>query len=224
MNNYIEIKGNSLNIKDMTFGSLTALGPVRKSKNGRIIWLCQCKCGNMTEVRTSHLMSGHTQSCGCLGSRMSAGERFSTHGLGKTKEYGSWAGIIQRCTNPNDVRYPDYGGRGITICEEWRHSFLAFYNHVSFLSHSGEKGYSIDRIDNNSNYEPGNVRWSTAADQNRNTRRNIMLTHNGKTQCLTDWANDIGVSPRMLHKRFQNGWSTEKILLTPARKQKGKLQ
>lgn len=201
----------------MVFGNLTTIGPVRKSRDGRIIWLCKCRCGNTAEVRTSHLMSGHTHSCGCLGSRTSAGERFTTHGLGRTREYKSWAHIVQRCTNPNNPAFSDYGGRGITVCDQWRHDFQAFYDYVSTLPHSGEKGYSIDRIFNDGHYEPGNVRWATAKEQNRNTRRNIMLTHNGKTQCLTDWANASRIPMKALRSRLRRGWSVERALSTPIR-------
>lgn len=215
MSEYIAVTGNATNISGIRFGKLTPLGPIRKSAGGHIIWLCQCDCGSTTEARACHLKSGHTQSCGCSGSRTSAAERFSTHGLGKSREYKSWAHIVRRCTNPNNPAFADYGGRGITVCDEWRHNFQTFYDHVSVLPHSGEKGYSIDRIFNNGNYEPGNVKWSTAKEQSRNTRANVMLTHNDKIQCVADWAKELDIPSAVLHKRLLRGWSAQKTLATP---------
>lgn len=222
MTTYIPIKGRAANLANATFGNLVALGPIRKGPDGRIIWLCQCKCGSTTEVRSCHLISGHTQSCGCQGSRMTAGERFSTHSLGKSREYKSWAHIVQRCTNPNNRAFGRYGGRGITVCDEWRHSFQAFYDYVSALPNSGQRGYSIDRIDNDGNYEPGNVKWSTQTEQARNKRSNHLLTFNGKTLCVSEWANVVGISAGTLYGRLKNGWDIKEALTTPVRLTKPK--
>lgn len=134
------------------------------------MWLCVCTCGNSKAVRGSSLLSGLTKSCGCLQKEITKKNR-ETHGMRNTKLYGEWHGIKTRCMNKNAERFKDYGGRGITVCDEWKNDFQAFYDYVSKLPHFGEAGYSLDRINNDGNYEPNNVRWATRIEQANNTRR-----------------------------------------------------
>jgi hypothetical protein len=117
-----------------------------------------------------------------------------------------------RCQNPHAPEYKNYGGRGIQVCREWLDSFEAFMRDV------GERpgpGYSLERINNGGNYEPGNVKWATSAEQTRNKRVNHMLTLHGETRCLTDWARVLGLNPKTLSNRLLKGWPPEKALTTP---------
>lgn len=140
-----------------------------------------------------------------------------SHGMRSHPLYGRWTAILARCTNPKVKSYYVYGGRGISICEEWRHDFQAFYDHVSQLSHYGEKGYTLDRIDNNRNYEPGNMRFVTRTGQNRNKRNNLLITYNGKTQCLSAWAGELNINRVTLSDRIRKGWSIEQALTMPVK-------
>lgn len=130
-------------------------------------------------------------------------------------EYRIWANIVQRCTNPKRREYHRYGGRGITLCQEWRKSF------ATFLAHIGErpsKKHSIDRINNNKGYEPGNVRWATSKEQSRNQEKTLLITAKGKTLCLTEWAHETGIPLVTIHSRIRKlGWSGEKAVTVPQR-------
>lgn len=132
------------------YGKLVVLKEI-KSRKSRSNWLCQCDCGNTKEVLTSRLKSGAVRSCGCL-----AKKNRKEHGLSHSKEYLAWTSMKQRCLNPNDKAYANYGGRGITVCDEWKDNFQAFY---SYIGKAPGSDYSIDRIEVDGNYEPGNVRW-----------------------------------------------------------------
>jgi len=128
-----------------------------------------------------------------------------------SREYASWMKMIARCTNPRGDSYHLYGGRGIRVCARWRESFEAF------LYDMGPRpaGTSIDRIDNNGHYEPGNCRWASEREQHRNTRRNRFLTWRGETLCLADWAARVGLCPKVLGARLRSGWTVERALATP---------
>lgn len=130
--------------------------------NKRRFWNCICDCGISIEVLGLSLSSGNTKSCGCF-----RDEQQSTHRMSKTKEYRAWHAMWQRCSNPKNVRYSDYGGRGITVCDQWK-SFEAFY---SDMGDKPSPDHSIDRMDNERGYEPGNCKWSTRSEQQRNKRK-----------------------------------------------------
>ena len=151
------------------FGRLLAIETVGRTKNRHLLWRCKCDCGNETVVLATNLIAGKTASCGCL-EEESRANRCTKHNLYHTIAYRAWAGMIQRCTNKNLRCYKHYGGRGITVCAEWKADFQSFYAHVSALPHFNEKGRSLDRINNDGNYEPGNVRWATKSEQNKNRR------------------------------------------------------
>ena len=139
-------------------------------------------------------------------------ERRHGRTTGNDRTYRSWAGIIQRCTNPNDKRWHDYGGRGIAVCERWR-EFL------NFLADMGERpeGKSIDRINNNLGYSPENCRWATPLEQQNNMSTNVIVTHDGKTKTVREWADLLKIEKQTLYFRLRRGWTVERALGTPLR-------
>lgn len=159
-------------ITNNRFGRLKVIKEVEASISPcgtkRRKFLCQCDCGESKIVQMTHLKSGHTSSCGCLHK-----ETFSNykHGLKHHRIHVIWRGIRQRCLNPNNGRYNDYGGRGIKICNEWEKDFMAFYNWAIQNGYSAQ--LTIDRINVNGNYEPSNCRWATNSEQQSNKRRKV---------------------------------------------------
>lgn len=219
---FIAIGKNAKDITGQRFGRLVTLGPVRRTKNSQILWLCQCDCGSGPIVVSANLLSGNSTSCGCL-RRGQIPIPLPTYKLTQHPLYKTWVRMVNRCNNQNEKGYRNYGGRGITVCDDWRHDFDAFKNHVTSLSHCGEEGYSIDRIDNALGYFPGNVKWSTRTEQNRNKRDNHLLTHNDKTQSIGAWAKESNIPYGILWGRLHRGWPIEKAISTSAENtQKGR--
>lgn len=173
---------------------------------------CQCDCGNITVVRGLSLRSKNTTSCGCL-QKETAGSVNKTHGMRQSTEYRIWSNMLSRCTNPNVECYERYGGRGISVSEDWK-SFDKFYADMG----KRPEGKTLDRIDSDGPYSKENCRWATVAEQNRNTRRTQLVTFRGETKCLKDWATDQGIAYNTLRKRYViYNWPFEKALLTPPR-------
>lgn len=201
-----------IDLTNSRFGRLTALTYAGESR-----WICLCDCGNSTTVRTPELKRGRTQSCGCIHREIvKSGVCRRTHGMASTPEYRSWTSMIRRCTDPTAFGYHRYGGRGITVCERWLHSFPAFFEDMG----SRPAGTSIDRLENDGNYELGNCRWATRAEQNANTSTAILVTVNGKTQPVGAWARELGVSSRAIFYRIRIWGNTEKVITTPFRPHK----
>ncbi len=170
---------------------------------------CKCECGALVDVSLAHLRSGGTASCGCLGKHNG-----TKHGKRYTPAYEIWKTMRQRCLNPRNAHYTYYGGRGISVCDRWLNSF------VSFLEDMGERpeGCSIDRVNNDGNYEKSNCRWATSTQQARNTRQTRLITFDGHTRCLTEWADIIGITNATLRYRLKH-WPIERALTTPALRQ-----
>lgn len=182
-------KGQALPRYDLTgerFGRLTVIrrdDSVPVGEPAR--WICKCDCGNEKSIGASMLRKGFTKSCGCLRKEKTSA-RMTTHGMSKTRFWGIWQNMIHRCEYPSVTEYNIYGGRGISVCERW-HDFTNFYNDM-FDGYSDE--LTIDRIDNDGNYEPSNCRWSTPSEQCRNRRTNVYVTFQGKRMLQTDWARE----------------------------------
>lgn len=202
------------NFKDLTgetFGRLTVISRAENDENGKAQWHCKCSCKNETiiTVRGTDLKNGHTQSCGCL-MREKNVELHTRHGKRYTKIYKVWLVLKDRCTNPNNKDYPRYGGRGIKLFAEWE-EFPPFYDYVSQLEHFNEDGYSLDRIDNDGNYEPGNLRFATATEQGRNKRNNILVEYEGEIITLPEAAELIGIKYNTLKRRYYRGKRGEEL-------------
>jgi hypothetical protein len=176
--------------------------------------ICRCSCGTTKKIFAGSLQRGSTKSCGCL--RREVGGRDPTHGMSASPEYRAWSSLIQRCGNPNDRSYENYGGRGLQVHLPWKRDFSLFLKEVGPRP---SEAHSLDRKDNSLGYVPGNVRWATGAQQSRNKRTSRMLTFQGRTQCLTDWATELGISKKTLHQRLTDGMSVERALTQTLQKQ-----
>src|SRR5688572_29552695 len=169
--------GTKLDLTGRRFGRLTAIKDIGKTNQGVYNWLCRCDCGNEIVVRGTSLTYGSTKSCGCLISE-STSKRFKKHGKSNgSDEYLAWENMKARCYQKSNIRYGEYGGRGIIVCDRWKNSFENFYSDVG---NRPSKLHSLDRFpDVNGNYEPRNVRWATMAQQNRNKRDNVVIEYEG---------------------------------------------
>lgn len=210
---YINISSRAKDITGLRSGKLVALGPIGQNRYG-LLWQCQCDCGNESIVRAARLIRGEIRSCGCVLGKQ------GTHLMTNTKVFSVWNGMRDRCSNVKNESYPHYGERGITVCAEWTNSFEAFYEHVSKLPHCGEEGYSIDRINNDGNYEPGNVQWATLVEQRRNQRNNRFITIDGVTRTAVEWAEIVGIASCTIRKRLNSGWSEYDAVFKPIHSQK----
>ena len=205
-----------INLIDQKFGRLIVVKQNNKDKNNHILWLCLCDCGQETIVQSSHLITGHTQSCGCIKRDGNNVKHRHTLNNKPSKIYQIWSSMIQRCTNPNHRSYHRYGGRDINVCQRW----MKFPNFLKQMP-GWKPGLQIDRIDNNKGYSKYNCKWSTRKQQARNRRNNHLITHKGKTKCLADWAEQLGIPYHVLWKRIYGlKWSVRKSLITPTRKYK----
>lgn len=196
--------------KDLTgmkFGRLTAISPERTS-SGAYGWKCVCDCGNITITTSTKLKSGHTQSCGCYRKEMLANNTNGMkHGLTfengkKARLYQIWSCMRTRCHNKNDGHYPDYGGRGITICDEWK-DYQQFHDWA--IRNGYKDGLSIDRIDVDGNYEPNNCRWATIFQQNINKRNSIKALYQGNKLPLVIISQLTGIKYQTLIYHHRKG-------------------
>ena len=190
------------------FGRWTVVDPdAGRSKSGNRLVRCKCECGNIGLVVAAKLKNGWSSSCGCF-SREKQRDVHTIHGWSKTSTYSTWIKIRDRCQNKEAAKYPDYGGRGISVCERWQ----KFQN---FLADMGEKPgpeYSLDRIDNDGDYRPENCRWADAKTQSNNRRSNRFIEFDGERKTIAQWADETGLSQHMIFKRLERGWSIERTL------------
>ncbi len=201
------------NFKDLTgqqFDLWTVLHEAPR-RNGKVRWLCRCECGRERAVVATRLICGRSRCCGCRRVRPLGIVCGKKHGLSRTVEYAAWQQMRGRCTNSARRDFHRYGGRGIIVCERWQ-SFEAFYEDMGPRPTSQ---HSIERRENDGHYDPGNCYWATRKQQARNRRTNRLLTFNGETRCLTEWAEILGMRPITLTSRMRAGWPVESALTMP---------
>lgn len=207
-----------INLLGKTFGLLLVVKETDQKVGGSFLWHCSCKCGNTKLVSQGNLVAGNVRSCGCLAVKMTI-ERSTTHGQTKTPLYQRWVSMRKRCLSPRHRAYKNYGGRGIKICKRWD-SFENFREDLeeSFSDHVhkfGTRETWIERVNNDGNYEPRNVKWATKKEQSRNTRFSQKLTFDGKTQTISAWAEELKMSKEALGYRIRAGWPLKKALTKP---------
>lgn len=192
------------------FGRLVVVFVGQRPNSYKYYALCWCMCGSkgLHKIRFDHLISDITKGCGCVHK-----EAVTTHGLTKSPHYDRWWNMMDRCYNPECAAYDNYGGRGISVCVEWHD--VATY--ISQLPLGYEPGMDLDRRENDGNYELPNVRWVTRKVNSNNTRTALDLTINGRTQSLNDWAEEVGISPTLIHSRLQHGFTPERAVMFPQR-------
>lgn len=192
------------------FGKLLVLKYVGQDKAHNALWLCRCDCGNEKVISTKNLLHSNkhsgTKSCGCL----VAENHVSLHNKSQTRIYRIWQRMKARCYNQNDKHYEYYGGRGITICDEWKDDFQCFYDWS--MSNGYTDRLTIDRIDSNGDYTPSNCRWATRKQQANNTRQNRYLTYNGKTLTAKQWSEELGINYSTIQGRIRRGLNISEIL------------
>lgn len=197
-----------LDLTGHKYGKLSVVEEV--GKNGyNFLWLCICDCGSTKDATTQGLRSGHTKSCGCAYEDASPAyaAAATTHGMSGTVEYATWKRLKDRCFNPNNPKYHRYGGRGITMCQEWE-SFEQFY---ADMGKKPSSYHSIDRKDNNGPYSKDNCRWATDLEQANNKSTARLLSFNGRSQSLTAWAAEFDMSAGNLHTKLARGETLEQI-------------
>lgn len=195
------------------FGILTVIEEAGRDKHRNVIWKCRCDCGNESYVTTADLKK--TKSCGCWNIDAII-QRNTRHGASKrgsiTKLYKVWAAVKQRCTNPKNKAYKNYGGRGIKLCDEW-------LEYEPFEEWAFENGYAeglqLDRIDNNGSYSPDNCRFVSTLENSHNKRNNVWITIDGKTALAVDWAKEVGVDVEVIRKRLRKGWTPKEAVFAP---------
>lgn len=200
------------------FNYLTVLSYAGK-RNGRTTWNCLCDCGKEVVVLGSSLKSGNTKACGCH--QKDGWINYKTHGKSKTRIYRIWQNMKNRCSNNHDKYYKNYGGRGITVCDEWLHNFQLFYDWS--VSNGYKDDLTLDRMNNNGNYCPENCRWASRTEQMNNMRANRILEYNGEKKTMAQWAEVVGIPRYVINSRINNyGWSIKDALEIPIQKRGGR--
>lgn len=215
--------GSNRDLTGMRFGRLTVVGDDgRRTHRNVIMWHCICDCGNHKYVPTDYLTSGDTRSCGCLFKEISKRPKHISHGDATSngeypRLYKTWIGMRRRCYDSTIESYRNYGGRGISVCDEWD-------KYENFKSWAISNGYrddlSIDRIDVNGDYEPSNCRWANNIEQGNNRRANRLVEYDGQTHTVKEWSRLTGIRNDTLTRRLNNGWEIKDALTRPTRVRK----
>ncbi len=196
-------KGPFIDLTGMRYGFLTVLG-FKGRHRLHSFWWCRCDCGTVLPIRSNTLRVRAAKSCGCW-SRSLIGDRSRKHGRYGTPEYRIWRNMLTRCENPNNHKYPRYGGRGISVCDRWK----VFADFFADMGERPSPNHSIDRIDNAGNYEPSNCHWATPKEQSNNRRDNVRANLWGKTQTVSQWCQELGLCRGRVDRRRKKGMSVE---------------
>lgn len=181
-------------------GRLTVIAKAERTKSGKTQWLCKCDCGNEVIVSRRHLKDASTKSCGCY-RREHSSQANRTHGMRKTRLYRIWTGIKDRCNNPKSKYWKRYGGRGITVCENWNNSFDAFYEWATNNGYT--ENLTLDRKDNDLGYCPENCRWATYQEQENNRSNNVLYLIDGETLTLAQLSRKVGLTRAITAKKYK---------------------
>lgn len=205
----VKVKTKIIDMIGKTYGKLTVISrsgkiPIKGRPRGKVAWLCHCSCGNAIRTTGDKLRSGNTKTCGC-------GYARTKHGLHKSLEYRTWVSILARCGNPNLDCWKHYGGRGIQVTGRWR----KFENFLKDMGPKPSLKHSIERINNNGNYEPGNCKWATFEEQANNKRTCVYISFDGRTLTSPQWSKIVGISTRAIWCRMKRGLSPVDILFLP---------
>lgn len=206
--------------KDLTghrFGRLVVISRASATHpRGYTTWVCKCDCGHDKTTDRHSLVTGKVKSCGCLAAETF--KQFTKHGMSRSTEYIAWCNMNSRCVNPSAHNYKNYGGRGVTVCGRWRHSFANFY---ADMGPRPSSKHSLERNDNDKGYDPSNCKWATAVDQQNNKRNSALITAFGRTQTTAQWAREVGMTHEALAQRVTLlKMSPEEALTRPLRKDK----
>ena len=202
-------------LKDLTgqrYGRLTVIARGQNTKSGKATWVCTCDCGKRKEksVTAYDLVSGKVRSCGCLYKESRTGRK-PTHGKTNTRLHNIWLSMRQRCFYTASAGYRNYGGKGVTICDEWLSDFQTFYEWA--MSNGYQDDLTIDRIDSNGNYCPENCRWATMKEQQNNRSNNIRFSVGGVEKTLTEWSEASGIPRETLSWRVKNHWAEDELFM-----------
>jgi len=210
-------------------GRLTVIGRkpdyVDAKGRKRTMMECVCECGTSVVLRADSLNNGHTTSCGCLQRERAAetgryvGAKSKKYGESRERLHNIWYLMKYRCENTQSPAYARYGGRGIKVCSEWNDGISGYFAFKKWALHNGYSDtLTLDRIDNNGDYQPSNCRWVGSEVQNNNKRNNIRYEYNGKSLTVFQFAREYGLPPKTLWRRLHYGWSLERALSQPIRK------
>lgn len=206
-------------LTNMKFGRLTVIkraeDHITPAGHHSAQWLCKCECGNVKSISTTGLYYGKTKSCGCYNKEV-ASKRMTIHGKSYTRIHKIWDNMKARCYNQKNNRYQYYGGKGITVCDEWKNSFEEFYIWAMKNGYTDE--LTIDRKDINKKYEPDNCRWITNEEQANNKSNNRFITFKGQTHTLAQWEKITNIKRETIARRISLGWNIEKALTEPVRR------
>lgn len=197
------------------YGPITVIEFAGRSSTGRkrLLWKTLCRCGISRDLRKIDFDSVFSFECGCVRSIPVDNPKPSSE-LRESPEFNAWSSMKKRCLNSRHKRWSDYGGRGITVCDRW---IMSFYNFLADMGERPSAFHSLDRIDNNGNYDPSNCRWATRQQQNGNTRYNHFVSYNGQTLCVAALERELGMPITSLKQRLARGWSIDDAVTVPVR-------